>query len=122
IEAVAFDAAAVAAAAPHAFDVATRAGLDDVRIDLSISVALARGHRGDPGAQEQLAEALAGARAARLPFQTIRAYVNAIDVAAEFRDHLTVDALAEDALERLDGFQTAIPLESVLLSVARSLL
>jgi DNA-binding CsgD family transcriptional regulator len=122
IEAVAFDAAAVATAGPEALDVAARAGLDDVRIDIAISLALARGHGGDQGAQGELAEALAGARAARLPFQTIRAYVNAIDVAAEFRDHLAVDRLAGDAIERLDGFQTAIPLENVVLSVARSLL
>ena len=43
-------------------------------------------------------------------------------MAAEFRDHLSVDTLAGEALERLDGFQTAIPRETVLLSRARSLL
>ncbi len=122
MEAVAFDPAAVVAAAPHALDLATRAGLDDVRIDIAISVALACGHRGDPRALGDIAEALADARSARFPFQTIRAYVNAIDMAAELRDHGTVDALAGDALERLDGFQTAIPRETVLLSIARSLL
>ena len=122
MEVVAFDAAAVIAAAPHALEVAARGGLDDVRIDVAISLALAHGHRGDHGAQEQLAETLAAARDARLPFQTIRAYVNAIDVAAEFRDYLTVEALAGEALERLEGFQTAIPRETVIISVARSLL
>jgi DNA-binding CsgD family transcriptional regulator len=122
IEAIAFEPAAVVAAAPAALELAARAGLDDLRIDLTISLALARGHQGDPAAKEQLAEMLGAARAARLPFQTIRAYVNAIDVAAELRDHAAVDALAGAALERLDGFQTAIPRESVLVSVARSLL
>ena len=62
------------------------------------------------------------ARQRRLPFQTIRAYVNAIDVAADFRDHATVDTLAQEALERLDAYQTTIPRENVLISVARSLL
>jgi DNA-binding CsgD family transcriptional regulator len=122
MEAVAFDAAAVVAAAPHALELATRASLEDVRIDITISLALARGHCGESEARGLLADALAGAQAARLPFQTIRAYVNAIDLAAEFRDHAAVDALAEVALERLDAFQTAIPRENVLISIARSLL
>jgi DNA-binding CsgD family transcriptional regulator len=122
MEAVAFDAGAVVAAAPQALELAARARLEDVHIDVGISLALARGHRGEASAQEQLAEALAAAREQRLPFQTIRAYVNAIDVAAEFRDHATVDTLAEDALERLDAYQTPIPRETVSISVARSLL
>lgn len=122
MEAVAFDADAAISAGAAAQDIATRAGLDDIRIDIAISLGLAHGHRGEPEAQEQLDEALTAARAKRLPFQTIRAYVNAIDVAAEFRDHATVDALAADALDRLDAFQTAIPRETVLISIARSLL
>jgi DNA-binding CsgD family transcriptional regulator len=121
MEAVAFDAGAVIASAPAAVALAERAGLEDVRIDVAISLGLARGHRGEPEAQKELGDALDAARRARLPFQTIRAYVNAIDVAAEFRDHATVDALAGEALERLDAFQTAIPRENVLISVARSL-
>jgi DNA-binding NarL/FixJ family response regulator len=122
MEAIAFDAAAVVAAAPHALELAARAGLEDVRIDITISLALARGHRGETDARALLADALADAQAERLPFQTIRAYVNAIDLAAEFRDHAAVDALAEAALDRLDAFQTAIPRENVLTSMARSLL
>ena len=122
MEAVAFDADAVVASAPRALDLAKRAGLEDVGVDIAISVGLARGHRGETTAQEQLADALARARQRRFPFQTIRAYVNAIDVAADFRDHATVDTFAEEALERLDAYQTTIPRENVLISVARSLL
>ncbi len=122
IQAVAFDPGAVIASAPEAMGLAVRAGLEDVRIDMAISLGLALGHRGRPEARSELAEALDAARANGLPYQTIRAYVNAIDVAAEFRDHGTVDALAGAALERLDVFQTAIPRENVLISVARSLL
>jgi DNA-binding CsgD family transcriptional regulator len=121
MEAVAFDAGAVVASAPEALALAARAGLEDVRIDVEISLGLARGHLGDSRAQKDLGEALGAARDARLPFQTIRAYVNTIDVAADFRDHATVDALANEALARLDAFQTAIPRENVLISVARSL-
>jgi DNA-binding CsgD family transcriptional regulator len=122
MEAVAFDADRVVASAPRALELAAQAGLEDVRIDIAISVGLARGHRGEAAARKQLADALSSARQARLPFQTIRAFVNAIDVAAEFRDHATVDTLAEEALERLDAYQTAIPREAVLISLARSLL
>jgi DNA-binding CsgD family transcriptional regulator/tetratricopeptide (TPR) repeat protein len=122
MEAVAFDAEAVVASAPGALELAKRAGLEDVRIDIAISVGLARGHLGEAPAQQQLADELSRAREARLPFQAIRAYVNAIDVAADFRDHDTVDALTEEALDRLDAYQTAIPRENVLISVGRSLL
>jgi DNA-binding CsgD family transcriptional regulator len=122
IDAVSFDGGAAIASAPDAMTLAARARLEDVRIDMAISVGLARGHRGETEAPRELAEALAAAKKAGLPFQTIRAYVNAIDVAAESRDHTTVDALAGEALDRLDAFQTAIPRENVLISVARSLL
>jgi DNA-binding CsgD family transcriptional regulator len=121
MDAVAFDAGAVVASAPEAMALAARAGLEDVRIDMAISLGLARGHLGETEAQAELAEALDAARDADLPFQTIRAYVNAVDVAADFRDHAVVDALASEALDRLDAFQTAIPRENVLISVARSL-
>jgi DNA-binding CsgD family transcriptional regulator len=121
MDAVSFDGGAVVAAAPEAMALAARAGLEDVHIDMAISLGLARGHRGETEAQQGLADALAAAKEAALPFQTVRAYVNAIDVAVEFRDHTRVDALAGEALDRLDAFQTSIPRENVLISVARSL-
>jgi DNA-binding CsgD family transcriptional regulator len=122
MESIAFDASAVVARAPSALALAALAGLEDVRIDLTISLAVAGGHRGDPAARELLAEALRAAQVAQLPFQTIRAYVNGVDLAAESRDHSTVDALAGLAIGRLDTFQTAIPRENIRISLARSLL
>src|SRR5205085_7059908 len=68
MEAVAFDAAAVVAAAPLALELATRAGLEDVHIDVTISLGLAQGHRGEREAGELLAGALSDAQAAGLAF------------------------------------------------------
>ena len=122
MESTAFDAAKVIASAPGTLRLAEQAGLEDVRIDVTISVGLARGHRGDPEALELLEGALEDAQRAHLPFQTVRAYVNAVDVAAESRDHENVERLAADAIRRLDTFQTTIPRETIDLSLARSLL
>src|SRR5205085_10475620 len=113
MEAIAFDASAVVGGAPRALALAARAGLEEVRIDVMISLGVAGAHRGDPGVGELLAEALAAAQARRLPFQTIRAYVNAVAAAADARDHTTVDALADRAIRQLDDYQTAIPRENV---------
>jgi hypothetical protein len=121
MESIAFDPAAVVAQAPSALDLAGRVGSEEARVDIAISLGLAHGHLGDPGALESLVASLADAKAARLPFQTIRGYVNAVDVAAEVRAHATVDRLAEEAMERLESFQTAIPRQTIQLSVARSL-
>ncbi len=122
VEAVAFDPAAVIAAAPRALEVVRSAGLEEARIDVEISVALARGHRGEQAAMDQLAAALADARAARLHIQTIRAYVNSVAVAADARDHAAVDSISARALELFDEYQAAIPGDAVTISVARSLL
>jgi DNA-binding CsgD family transcriptional regulator/tetratricopeptide (TPR) repeat protein len=122
MESIAFDPDTVVADAPRALELARRLGSEEARVDIAISLGLARGHLGEPAALEDLLEALDDARSAGLPFQEIRARVNAVDVAAEMRLYETVDRLAEDAIRRLDTFQTAIPLQTVQLSVARSLL
>jgi len=122
MESIAFDPAEVVAQAPQALELAQRAGSEEARVDITISLGLARGHLGDPSALGTLLTALDDAKTARLPFQTIRAYVNAIDVAAELRAHSTVERFADEAIQRLDTFQTAIPRQTVQLSVARSLL
>jgi DNA-binding CsgD family transcriptional regulator len=122
VQAVAFDPAAVIAAAPRALEVVADAALEEARIDVEISVGLARGHRGDPTARDQLAAALADAQAARLHIQTIRAYVNSIAVAVDARDHATVDSVSPRALALFDEYQAAIPSDGVTISVARSLL
>ncbi len=122
VEAVAFDPTSAIAAAPRALELIAAASLEEARVDVEISVGLARGHRGEPAAGEQLAAALAAARAARLHVQTIRGYVNAVAVAADGRDHARVDALAPQALALFADYQAAIPADAVTISVARSLL
>ncbi|MGZ4243862.1 MAG: ATP-binding protein [Solirubrobacteraceae bacterium] len=120
MEATAFDSLAAVRTSPAAIALAAAAGLEEVRIDVSISAGLAQGHLGDPRAQSSLAEALDAARAAGLPIQTIRAYVNGIAVAAEARDHRTVDDLAGVALSLFEEFQTAIPHDYATVLLARS--
>jgi tetratricopeptide (TPR) repeat protein len=120
MEATAFDSAAAVQSAPRALEIAAQAGLEEMRIDIMISVGLAQGHLGDPSAQRVLAEALDAARAAGLPIQTIRAYVNAIAVAGEARDHATLDELVARALPMFGEFQTAIPHDYATVLLARS--
>ena len=120
MEATAFDSVAAIEAAPRALELAARAGLEEVRIDVMLSVGLARGHLGDPQAHSSLAQELDAARAARLPIQTIRAYVNSIAVAGEARDHAALDDLARQALPLFEESQTAIPHDYVTVLVARS--
>jgi DNA-binding CsgD family transcriptional regulator len=93
-----------------------------MRIDVTISLGAARGHRGEPGVLELLTDELAAAQAESLPIQTIRAYVNAVALAADARDHAAVDVLAARAIAQLDAYQSAIPRENISLSLAQSLL
>ncbi len=122
IEAVAFEPSAVIAAAPRALELAATAGLEEARIDTEITLGLAYGHLGRSEAATVLARALADARAAGLHVQTIRAYVNSVMVAADARDHATVDAVSAAAIELFDDYQAAIPRDAVEIAVARSLL
>jgi DNA-binding CsgD family transcriptional regulator/tetratricopeptide (TPR) repeat protein len=122
IEAVAFEPSAVIAAAPRAIELAASAGLEEARIDAEISLGLAYGHQGRPGASAVLAAALADARDAGLHVQTIRAYVNSVMVAADAREHAIVDAVSAAALSLFDDYQAAIPRDAVVIAVARSLL
>jgi hypothetical protein len=69
-----------------------------------------------------LARALADAHAAGLHVQTIRAYVNSVMVAADARDHATVDAVSAASIKLFDDYQAAIPRDAVEIAVARSLL
>jgi predicted ATPase len=105
IEAVAFEPSAVIAAAPRALELAATAGLEEARIDAEITLGLAYGHQGRPEASAVLVRALADARAAGLHVQTIRAYVNRVVVAADAREHATVDAVAADALGLFDDYR-----------------
>jgi DNA-binding CsgD family transcriptional regulator len=120
MEATAFDSVAAIEAGPRALELAARAGLEEVRVDVMISLGLARGHLGDPEAQRSLAQELDAARAAGLPIQTIRAYVNGIAVAGEARNHVALDDLARQALPLFEESQTAIPHDYATILVARS--
>ncbi len=122
MEATAFDVIAAIDAAPRALSLAAQAGLEEVQVDITISLGLALGHRGDPGAAALLANALSAAQAARLHIQTIRAHVNTVVTAADARDHATVDSASERARALFDEFQTPIPRDAVEAFVARSLL
>ncbi|HEY7076386.1 MAG TPA: AAA family ATPase [Solirubrobacteraceae bacterium] len=118
MEATAFDPAAALAAAPRALELAA----GEARIGIEISVALARGHRGDRAAPALLAEARAAARRAGLTIQTIRAYVNSVAVGVTLRDHAFVDASTREALVLFEEYGTTIPAYAVELYRARSLL
>ena len=122
IEAVAFEPSAVIAAAPRTLELAAMAGLEEARIDTEITLGLAYGHAGRSEAATVLAGALADARAAGLHVQTIRAYVNSVMVAADARDHATVDAVSAAAIMLFDDYQAAIPRDAVEIAAARSLL
>lgn len=122
MEATAFDPSRVPGAASHALRWAEQAGLEDIPIDVSISVGLASGHRGEPRALELLAEALDRARHAGLTIQTVRSYVNLMTVAVILRDHARVDEIRREALPLLQEFHTPVPARAIDFFGARSLL
>ncbi len=122
VEAVAFDPAVAIGAADRALELADRAQAQDARVDATISLAVAKGYRGEPGALELLAAARADAVRAGLHIQVVRSYVNALSVAADARDHITVDALAPEALALFDERELRTPSGYTMVVVARSLL
>jgi DNA-binding CsgD family transcriptional regulator len=122
IEAVAFDPAAAIGAAQRALELADRAQAQDVRVDVTISLAVAKGYRGEPDALGLLAAARADALRAGLHIQVVRSYVNAISVAADARAHATIDALAPEALALFDERELRTPGGYTAVVAARSLL
>ncbi len=122
MEATAIDPAVAIELGPRALELATSAGLEEVRIDIAISVALAHGHLGEPEALEMLLQALAAARRAGLTIQTVRSYVNLVFLGAVLRQHAFVDAKAAEARALFDEYQTTIPGYAVEIFRARSLL
>ncbi|HZU19802.1 MAG TPA: AAA family ATPase [Gaiellaceae bacterium] len=122
LEATAFDPALALALGPTALDLAERAGLEQTRIGVEISMGLARGHRGDAGALSALAQTARAARAAGLSIETVRTYVNLVYTAMMLRRHAVVDDAASEALALFDDYQTTIPANAVQLYRARSLL
>ena len=109
IEASAFDPAVAIAAAPLARELATAAGLEEVQIDIAISVGLAHGHQGRPEAVPMLTDALRDAQAAGLAIQTIRGYVNLLFVGATMRRHELVETTVGEARELFEELDARIP-------------
>lgn len=105
---------------PRALELA--AELEQTRIDVEISLGLARGHLGDPEAPALLAAAARAARRAGYPIQTVRAHVNRVVVAVALRRHALVDEATAEALEVFDEHQTTIPANAVTFYRSRSLL
>ena len=122
IEASAFDPAAAIAAAPLARELASGAGLEEIQIDIAISVGLAYGHLGQPEAIPMLSDALRDAQAAGLAIQTIRGYVNLLFIAAALRRHGVVDGGIGEARALFEEFDARIPRRVIEGFLARSLL
>ncbi len=116
------DALPALAAGPRALAQAARAGLDLDRLDVELSLALARGIHGETDAGPSLACCLREALEAGLDQQAIRGYVNSCWVAGMNRDHATVDAVAPRAFAFFEERQVLHPRDDVASAVARSLL
>ena len=121
IQVTAFDPQVAIDDGPRALELASGPGFEETRIGIEISIALARGHRGDAGALDALSAACKAAREAGLAIQTVRAYVNLVLVAALLRRHAFVDATAREALALFENYQTTIPANAIQLFRARSL-
>jgi DNA-binding CsgD family transcriptional regulator len=122
MEAVAFDPDVAIEAAPRALELASEAGLEEVRVDVTISLGLAHAHRGNPEGAQLLDEALGAALAHGMVLPTIRAYVNRMGAAADARDHATVDRESAPAFALFDDYQSTPPHDDVCISRALSLL
>jgi DNA-binding CsgD family transcriptional regulator len=121
IEATALDPAGAIEAGPGALEIARRAGSVEARTDIEISIALARGHAGEPESLSLLADAARTAREAGLTIQAVRAHVNLVFLAATLRRHATVETAAAEAGALFEEFGAAIPAHVIELYRARSL-
>lgn len=123
IEATSFDPAAAITTARRARELAEHAELEEVGIDLSISVGLAHGHLGDDAALEVLDGALRAARDGGFTIRVVRSYVNLMTVAGALRDHRRVDQVAAEALALLEELGVSqLPRMAIRFYRARSLL
>ena len=120
MDATAFDPADAVAAGPSARELAVAAGLDETAIEITISVALAHGQRGDRRAIAMLQEAREQAHGRGYTIQTVRAYVNLLCVSAALREHAVIDATLDEALRTFDEIYAPIPALAVHSFVARS--
>lgn len=123
MDATSFDPGLAIRMASRALELAEAAGLDEVRLDVTISVGLARGHRSEPEALSDLTGALTEARRGGFTVRMVRAYVNLITVAVALRDHQCVDRIAAEALPRLEELGISVmPIMAIRSFRARSLL
>ncbi|HZE04089.1 MAG TPA: AAA family ATPase [Solirubrobacteraceae bacterium] len=123
IEATSFDPVAAIAAARRAREFAERGGLEEVNIDLAISVGLARGHLGDREALEALDGALRAARDGGFTIRMVRTYVNLMTVAVALREHRRADQVAGEGLPLLEELGVSqLPRMAIRFYRARSLL
>ncbi|HKO27024.1 MAG TPA: AAA family ATPase [Solirubrobacteraceae bacterium] len=123
IEASALDPASAVETASTAQGLAERAGIDEIRLDVAISVGLARGHLGDPEALEILGAALQEATDGGYLIRTVRAYVNLTTVAVALREHARVDQVAAEALALLsERGVSRMPIMAIGFYRSRSLL
>jgi DNA-binding CsgD family transcriptional regulator/tetratricopeptide (TPR) repeat protein len=122
MEATSFDPEAAIELSERPLELAEQAGLDDVRIDVAITLGLAKGHRGDPDALAILADARAAARRTGLTIPIVRNYVNTVYVAMIQRRHEEVDRITPEALAMLEEYNTPLPATAIEGFCARSLL
>ena len=122
IEASAFDPAVAITAGPRARELAAAAGLEEVRIDIAISVGLAHGHHGQPEAIPMLKDALRDAQASGLALRTIRGCVNLLFIAATLRQHEVLENATGQARASLEELDARIPRHVIEGYLARSLL
>lgn len=123
IEATSFDPGAAVESARSPLALAERSGLEEVGIDLAISVGLARGHLGDRAALGALEDALELSKHGGFTIRMVRTYVNLMSVAVALREHTRVDQVAGEALPALEELGVSqLPRASIRFSRALSLL
>lgn len=123
MDATGFDPGAAVETAPSVLAVAEEAGLEELRLDVLISLALARGHEGEREALQILADALEAARDGGFTIRVVRTYVNLMTVAVALREHERVDQTAAEALPLLEEWQVSpLPIMAIRFYRARSLL
>jgi DNA-binding CsgD family transcriptional regulator/tetratricopeptide (TPR) repeat protein len=123
IDATAFDPNSAIELAPRALGLAEEARLEEVRIDVAVSLGLAHGHRGEREALEILGDAVTAAKEGGFTIRMVRAYVNLTTVAVALREHERVDLIAAEALPLLEERNvSALPIMAIRFFRARSLL
>lgn len=111
-----------AGVATEAIAAARAVGNDEALASATISFGLARGLAGDKSGLDWIREGRELALEGNLYVQQIRGYVNALVVAANRRDHDTVDVLFPAARALFEERLHLSPLDDVTQSYARSLL